>query len=259
MLESRPERIRTPRSPDRNHSRPAGSPGGGEGRSTDRAFSPRQDPACHSTTVPLHTRPSRDPMYHRPPRRTVPRHHRLPGRSGWRPVRARATASYSTSRSPRSRRIGEASDPNCQLLALGHVSTTMARTSSLRTNGAAASRPMPRSDPRIGGRTRSSISADTRAHFDGYYKLPAAQSEVENCVAHNGSLVPVPGRDIWCRRGTRAGFRSMISPILRIRRRSLFRSWPARRQPSHYWRYWSDVLVRWPHLRIRDRAWARHL
>lgn len=29
-----------------------------------------------------------------------------------------------------------------------------------------------------------------------YYKMPAAQEETENCVAHNGSLVPVPGRDI---------------------------------------------------------------
>src|SRR5262244_2384014 len=29
-----------------------------------------------------------------------------------------------------------------------------------------------------------------------YYKMPAAQSDTENCVAHNGSLVPVPGRDI---------------------------------------------------------------
>jgi len=32
--------------------------------------------------------------------------------------------------------------------------------------------------------------------FRGYYKIPAAQTEEENCVAHNGSLVPVPGRDI---------------------------------------------------------------
>jgi hypothetical protein len=29
-----------------------------------------------------------------------------------------------------------------------------------------------------------------------YYKMPAAQTELENCVAHNGSLVPIPGRDI---------------------------------------------------------------
>jgi len=30
----------------------------------------------------------------------------------------------------------------------------------------------------------------------GYYKLPAPQTAAENCVAHNGSLIPVPGRDI---------------------------------------------------------------
>jgi hypothetical protein len=31
----------------------------------------------------------------------------------------------------------------------------------------------------------------------GYYKMPAPQSEEENCVAHNGSIIPVPGRDIF--------------------------------------------------------------
>ena len=30
-----------------------------------------------------------------------------------------------------------------------------------------------------------------------YYKMPAPQTELENCVAHNGSLMPVPGRDIF--------------------------------------------------------------
>jgi len=35
-----------------------------------------------------------------------------------------------------------------------------------------------------------------KLQFRGYYKMPAAQTETENCVAHNGSLVPVPGRDI---------------------------------------------------------------
>lgn len=33
-------------------------------------------------------------------------------------------------------------------------------------------------------------------HQAGYFKLPAAQTEQENCVAHNGMLLPVPGRDI---------------------------------------------------------------
>lgn len=32
--------------------------------------------------------------------------------------------------------------------------------------------------------------------FASYYKMPAAQTTAENCVAHNSSLVPVPGRDI---------------------------------------------------------------
>jgi hypothetical protein len=32
--------------------------------------------------------------------------------------------------------------------------------------------------------------------FQSYYKMPAAQTPFENCVAHNGSLVPVPGREI---------------------------------------------------------------
>ena len=37
---------------------------------------------------------------------------------------------------------------------------------------------------------------DGKLQFRSYYKLPVPQTEVENCVAHNGSLVPVPGRDI---------------------------------------------------------------
>ncbi len=37
---------------------------------------------------------------------------------------------------------------------------------------------------------------DDKLAFASYYKLPAAQGDTENCVAHNGSLVPVPGRDI---------------------------------------------------------------
>jgi hypothetical protein len=37
---------------------------------------------------------------------------------------------------------------------------------------------------------------DRKLALKGYYKLPAPQSAQENCVAHNGSLIPVPGRDI---------------------------------------------------------------
>jgi hypothetical protein len=45
-----------------------------------------------------------------------------------------------------------------------------------------------------------------KLEFASYYKLPAPQTSQENCVAHNGSLVPVPGRDImvqaWYQGGT---------------------------------------------------------
>jgi hypothetical protein len=35
-----------------------------------------------------------------------------------------------------------------------------------------------------------------KMEFQSYYKLPAPQTAQENCVAHNGSLIPIPGRDI---------------------------------------------------------------
>ena len=37
---------------------------------------------------------------------------------------------------------------------------------------------------------------DRKLRFQGYFKMPAPQTDKENCVAHNGSIVPVPGRDI---------------------------------------------------------------
>lgn len=37
---------------------------------------------------------------------------------------------------------------------------------------------------------------ENKLSFASYYKMPAAQGDSENCVAHNGSLIPVPGRDI---------------------------------------------------------------
>ena len=38
---------------------------------------------------------------------------------------------------------------------------------------------------------------DGKLEFRSYFKMPAPQVEQENCVAHNGSIVPVPGRDIF--------------------------------------------------------------
>ena len=40
------------------------------------------------------------------------------------------------------------------------------------------------------------ISTARTLTFQSYYKMPAAQTALENCVAHNGSLIPIPGRDV---------------------------------------------------------------
>ena len=48
----------------------------------------------------------------------------------------------------------------------------------------------------MGGNTTLTISADKKFKQHSYFKLPSAQTAQENCVSHNGSLVPVPGRDI---------------------------------------------------------------
>jgi hypothetical protein len=51
-------------------------------------------------------------------------------------------------------------------------------------------------DPNVWGANAIFALNNDKLKFGNYYKLPAAQGDSENCVAHNGSLVPVPGRDI---------------------------------------------------------------
>jgi uncharacterized protein (DUF305 family) len=93
--------------------------------------------------------------------------------------------------------------------------------------------------------TESGVKLEFRAH----YKMSAPQLEEENCVAHNGSIVPVPGRDIFAlggrlhRLGQPGGDR-----LLRPRTDRCRGSDPR----------WLlvDLLVRRPDLRHRDRARA---
>ncbi|WP_198167422.1 LVIVD repeat-containing protein [Microbispora sp. ATCC PTA-5024] len=50
--------------------------------------------------------------------------------------------------------------------------------------------------PEKGADAVYSLTPDRRLVRQGYYKIPRPQGPKENCVAHNGSLVPVPGRDV---------------------------------------------------------------
>jgi hypothetical protein len=47
-----------------------------------------------------------------------------------------------------------------------------------------------------GGDAIFKLDANKKMTLQSYYKMPAIQEENKNCVAHNGSLVPVPGRNI---------------------------------------------------------------
>jgi hypothetical protein len=51
-------------------------------------------------------------------------------------------------------------------------------------------------DPREWGADAIFTVAGSDMKFKSYYKLPAPQTTAENCVAHNGSLIPIPGRDV---------------------------------------------------------------
>ena len=48
----------------------------------------------------------------------------------------------------------------------------------------------------MGGNAILTISADKKYTQHAYFKIPTAQSAQENCVSHNGGLIPVPGRDL---------------------------------------------------------------
>jgi uncharacterized protein (DUF305 family) len=59
---------------------------------------------------------------------------------------------------------------------------------------------------------------DGKLEFQGYFKMPAPQVDQENCVAHNGSIIPVPGRDIFVQAWYQGGisvidFTDSASPV----------------------------------------------
>ncbi len=51
-------------------------------------------------------------------------------------------------------------------------------------------------DPKEWGANAIFTVENRQMRFVSYYKLPVAQTPLENCVAHNGSLLPIPGRDV---------------------------------------------------------------
>jgi hypothetical protein len=93
-------------------------------------------------------------------------------------------------------RIDEVSDPNFAYwhsATFNNDGTTVVFTDEWGGGSAPRCRP---TDPDTWGANALFRLEDGEMSLAGYYKLPVPQTDMENCVAHNGSIVPVPGRDI---------------------------------------------------------------
>ena len=94
------------------------------------------------------------------------------------------------------KRIAEVTDPN---FSYWHSATFNNDATKVLYTDEWGGGSLPRcraSDPPKWGADAIYNLADGKLTPASIYKLPAVQSDLENCVAHNGSLIPVPGRDI---------------------------------------------------------------
>ncbi|TAD81347.1 MAG: DUF305 domain-containing protein, partial [Sphingomonadales bacterium] len=65
------------------------------------------------------------------------------------------------------------------------------------------------SDPTTWGANAIYDIVDGKLVFRAHYKMPAPQTDKENCVAHNGSIIPVPGRDLFAQAWYQGGLSVM--------------------------------------------------
>jgi uncharacterized protein (DUF305 family) len=65
------------------------------------------------------------------------------------------------------------------------------------------------SDPKTWGANAVYDIVNGKLVFRAHYKMPAPQSDKENCVAHNGSIIPVPGRDLFAQAWYQGGMSVM--------------------------------------------------
>jgi hypothetical protein len=94
------------------------------------------------------------------------------------------------------KRIAEVTDPNFAYwhsATFNNDATKVLYTDEWGGGGQARCRA---SDPPKWGADAIYTLANGTLTPASFYKLPAVQTDQENCVAHNGSLIPVPGRDI---------------------------------------------------------------
>ena len=94
--------------------------------------------------------------------------------------------------------------------------------------------------------------------FRGYYKLPAVQTNQENCVAHNGSLIPIPGRDVMVQAWYQGGISVFDwTDAARPREIAYFDRGPVDSTRMRPWRFVVRLLVQRGDRELRNHARAR--
>lgn len=112
-------------------------------------------------------------------------------------------------------------------------------------------------DPQTWGANAIYDIVDGQMEFRSYYKLPAAQTDLENCVAHNGSLIPVPGRDLFVQAWYQGGISiSDFTDSSNVSEIAYFDRGPVNADRASQGGYWS---VYWYNGRIYGTEIARGL
>jgi hypothetical protein len=93
-------------------------------------------------------------------------------------------------------RIAAVSDPNYSYWHSANFSNDGSKVLFTDEWGGGGQARCRSTDPMNWGADAIFTLKDRKLTLSSYYKMPAPQSELENCVAHNGSIVPIPGRDI---------------------------------------------------------------
>ena len=107
---------------------------------------------------------------------------------------------------------------------------------------------------------RSSRSRTTSCIFQSYYKMPAPQTQQENCVAHNGSLIPIPGRDVMVQAWYQGGVSVFDwTDAKHPQEIAFFDRGPVDSTRMVTWRLLVGILVQRSHRQLGDRPWSRHL
>ena len=114
-------------------------------------------------------------------------------------------------------------------------------------------------DPYEWGANAIFTVVDSNMQFQSYYKMPAVQTSEENCVAHNGSLIPIPGRDVMVQSWYQGGvsvfdFTDPANPI----EIAYFDRGPVDATRMARRRHVVRVLVQRTDRELRDRARSRH-